>query len=356
MLLWVSHPLYAFEGFGEGWGYLWILAAIGVALIVLSLVMYRRRRLETAGDFIAVSPLAPIFLVVYTLCVGAVFAMFGSLVGEAYMPYLLVGVAVGWFTGKMLLARTVRVFTGKSFLHFGILTAAVLLSVGLTKLDPLGITRWTPAANHVESVTVSDNSSFYYNGIHEKELTVDETEKIQILIDIHKTIIERGPNNYNNTERSITLSIAYKMKDGRTVERYYETRVSSEVYTKLRNFFSNPKVYLPYKDWKTNPKRVKNVEIDGNTIDEQYYEGLFAAIEKDSIEGNMAYPYQFHDNNDSIKLWIAITYVQDNNIHDTREVRVYGDCTNTVAWLKANQDAWFDEDMYGTTVDNILGS
>ena len=45
------------------WGYLAIAAVIGVALLAASLLLYRRRRLESAGDFAAVKPIKTVFTV-----------------------------------------------------------------------------------------------------------------------------------------------------------------------------------------------------------------------------------------------------------------------------------------------------
>ncbi len=341
-----------FTGFGEGWVYLTVLAVLGAALLALSLMMYRRRRLECAGDFIAVSPLAPVFSVVFALCVGAVFASFGELVGNSYVPYLLVGLLVGWFSGRMLLQRTVKVFSGKNFLRMVILVAAVLASVGLTKLDPIGITRWTPDAEQVKSLSVDDNRS--YNG--DGDLMTQDPQKIQQMIDIHRYIIKEGEGGSYDVKKSVRIFFNYKLKDGRTVTRNYFAWVNDDIYTQLQKLFSDAKVYIPYEDWKTNPQRLRRIEVNGQDLGAEHYEGLLTAITKDCEEGNMAYSYQYHNDNGGIKLWIAITYVRDDGIYDVREVRVYEECKNTIAWLKGNQDVWFTERNYGDMdITQILG-
>ncbi len=351
MLLWES-GVSAFSGFGEGWGYLAAVAVVGVALLAVSLVMYRRRRLECAGDFIAVNPLAPVFSVVFTLCVGAVFVVFGELVSSSYVPYLLVGLPVGWFVGRMLLQRTVKVFSGKNFLRLGILMAAVIASIVLTKLDPIGITRWTPETDQVETISISDNRNYYYG---EGELVVNHPEKVQAVIDIHRYIIENGETGNYSENKSVRLVLDYKMKDGRIIRRNYFAWVNDEIYTQLQTLFSDAKVYFPYEDWKTNPNRLRMVEVDGQDLGEEHYEGLLNAIIKDCEEGNMAYSYQYH-NDSGIKLWIAITYVRDDGAHDVREVRVYEESKNTIAWLKENQEAWFNQQNWGDIdISQILG-
>ena len=181
--------------------YDFLYAAVGLVSMGLGLILYRRRPLEVAGDFIAVAPLAPVFSVVFTLCAGAVFASFGELVGNNFVPYLVVGLLVGWFSGRMLLQRTVKVFSGKNFLRLAILVVAVLASVGLTKLDPLGITRWTPDAEQVKSLSVSDNRVYYGEG----DVEVKDPQKIQAFIDIHRYVIENGEIRDGGLSRRVSL-------------------------------------------------------------------------------------------------------------------------------------------------------
>ena len=54
----------AFKGFvAEGWLYALLAALTGIAFLAAALFMYRRRKLESAGDFIAFRPAAPAFLI-----------------------------------------------------------------------------------------------------------------------------------------------------------------------------------------------------------------------------------------------------------------------------------------------------
>ena len=97
--------------------------------------------------------------------------------------------------------------------------------------------------------------------------------------------------------------------------------------------------------------------MDGRVLNKECYKGLMNAISKDCEAGNLASSHQFHDENKGwIKVWISITYIQDSGIHDVREVRVYEESTNVLAWLKENKDAWFSEEMHGITVEEYLGN
>lgn len=205
-----------FAGFGTDWPYLFIVAAVGIAAMAVALLMYRRRKLESAGDFIAVKWIAPIFLVLYTLCAGAFLAIFSSLFGnENYTLFLALGMIIGFFTGKMLLDRTTRVFRKKNFLLAGVFTAVVLASLVPVTNDWLGIVNYVPDAGQVEYVEVRGNR------INTQELT--EQEDIELVCQIHGYAIANLDHENENTCSGAHryFRIVYHLKSGRTVTRYY---------------------------------------------------------------------------------------------------------------------------------------
>ena len=217
-----STHTWQYRGLGEGWGYLAVIAVIGAALLTVSLLMYRRRALESAGDFMAVKPLAPVFSVVYTLCVGAVFALFGDLISGGYLLFLIIGIAVGYFTGQMLLQRTVKIFKPMAFVKLALLAAVMLGSVFVVKADPIGVTRWMPEENTVEKVMVSNTSRFA--AYSSSTMTLEEAEDIQKVLQIHESIIEN--RDLENSEDVYNVAIRYYLENGTQVERVYQTGLS----------------------------------------------------------------------------------------------------------------------------------
>ena len=94
--------------------YMLVIGILGFVLLGLSLLLYRRRKLECAGDLMAFRWMRPVFAVVFTLTVGALFEEIGlTTFGDEYVG-LAIGILVGYFTGQMLLQRTVAVFKWKT--------------------------------------------------------------------------------------------------------------------------------------------------------------------------------------------------------------------------------------------------
>ena len=202
-----------FVGFGEGWIYLFILAAIGIDALAGALLLYRRRKLESAGDFMAVKWLSPIFLVLYTLCAGAFLSIFGELFGNGqYIVFLIAGLIIGFFTGRMLLERTIRVFRKKNFLQLGILTVAMLLSLWVVHTDLLGIVSYVPDPQDVAYVVYDSRDAY--------NVECTDMGSIEKICEIHQLAADDYCDRTCGRAH-LYFNIEYHMKDGRVILRQY---------------------------------------------------------------------------------------------------------------------------------------
>jgi len=323
---------YKFAGLGDGWTYLWIIAAIGVALLILGLLMYRRRALETAGDFIALRPLAPVFSIVYTLTVGVLFAAVGDLITGDYIVFLLVGIVVGYFTGQIMLQRTVKVFHLKTFLKCGAVLGALLVSMLLTWLDPIGITRHVPEPSQTQQVQLHLSGYTYRdNGW----LSLTEAEDIEKITEVHRDILAIG--RYENAQYSPpTLSLRYTMKNGATVQREYEVLLTGTVKTVLKEYLSSPEFVLGGHNWAEDYVSITTYDkgTDGK-LPLSLNPSLLVAMTADCEAGNMVQHHAFHDQYDTIA-WINLHSYDENGNINYYDIEIYADAENTVNWLKEN--------------------
>ena len=231
---------YVFEGFGEAWGYLWILGAIGLVLLVLSLLLYRRRRLETAGDFLALRPLEPLFSLVFTLSCATVWGLVGTLITDdsqiGTTVFLLIGLVLGYFVSEMLLRRTPKVFNKRT-----VVTAALALgflsgSLILTDLDAFGVVRYVPKEESVAAVSVQRR--------YKVDPTITDLQIIRSTLALHEAAInEQDVKVYDmGMDYGGQICLSYKLKNGRVVQREYRVRRSLlKSYTAL---FNSPNILL----------------------------------------------------------------------------------------------------------------
>ena len=328
---WFDKHLRAEYGIGQSWTYLFVLTALVPGLLAGALGLYKKRRLECAGEFVVVKSVGPVFLIIYALTVAVLFQL---VVGYSSLDVsFFVGLAVGWFTGLMLIKRTVRVFRGKTVLGYVVFAAVMLISLLLTWADPLGLTRWVPRAEEVTSVRL-DGYGHYADGVK-----VTDPGAIAEITDIHSQAIEENLNVQSDIDPVdwVTFEVVfqYRLDSGKTASRTYLLDVESETVQRLVPYFSDPKVILGYEDWDKFLEQLYQLRIDWN--DEQVITGedavsLAQAIRADCEAGNMVQHYDFHTNEEGT---FYGTVVNVDIVAGDRhfDISVYHDCENTLQWL-----------------------
>ena len=352
---------------GEGWGYLALCAAAGVGALVGALVLYRKRKLECAGDFVAFKPMEPVVQVLVTVFAGGFFHLFGDAFGIG-SKYVLIfcGMAVGFFACRMLLMRTNRVFQKKAFLGCGAIMAVFALTLGLTYLDPAGITRWMPELDEVESVTFSETYSLTRHNEWPFEAT--EASDIEALLSVHQDCITREassqPGGTAEQYYTMSLRLEYKLKNGKTVNRFYDIYPGTEAGQILKGYYTRPECVLGFREEQAPmmTKYIRSIYVDG--MGEQQYnlesldlEGMMDAILADCRAGNMAKNRAYHYPNNYDMLGgdydMGVCYLEIDWDHERMgaelqgsselydiisysSIRVYRSCTNTLNWLEEN--------------------
>ena len=245
----------------NGWPYVTGIAVIGVIMLVAALVLYRKRHLESAGDFITVRFLSPVFLVLYTLTAGIALFLFSRLFStdQDYL-FLVVGIIAGFFTGSMLLQRTVRVFRPATFIGLAVTAVVLFGSLGLTRLDVAGIVRWVPEEEDVKAISIRYAYDEY------AYTTADEAE-IRELMAIHEDIISE-----RNTDASIwynSVYLTYTLDNGKTVTRKYRMDYDDPAALRLVPWFSSPEYVLQTDDVANFIDNVNYIEVE--CYSDKYY-------------------------------------------------------------------------------------
>ena len=350
----------------EGWAYMAICAGCGVAALAAALMLYRKRRLECAGDFVAFQCMEPVVTVIVTIFVGAIFHLFADAFGLNLRSVMLgAGMVVGFFGCRMLLARSTRVFRKKTFLGCGAIIAVFGLSILLTFLDPLGITRWVPEADKVESVTVSESYSLIHH--NDYPFTATETADIEALLEVHRDGITEEAVFGTATEEvynTMTVRLEYKLKNGKVRNRFYEIHPHTEAGQILKGYFTRPECVLGFPAEKAHEmtRYIRSIYVDGMEqekfdLDDLDLKGMMDAILADCAAGNMAdfrgYHYPVNYDLMGKDYDMGVCYIELNWDHEGREkalegtsdargivsysnIRVYRSCTNTLQWLEDN--------------------
>ena len=221
-----------------GWAYSCCCAAAGALLLWPSGLLYKRRRLETAGDVVAISILRPVF----RYCAATACALLlAFLLSDLVMPdaagmgvtgalifalFMLLGGLIGWLAAEMLVQKSFRVFRmGRKWFGFG---ALWLLLSGLLmcgELDITGFERRVPEPGEVKSVKVQASG--------EGSMLLEEPGNIGSVLELHRRIVENKaryePSEYGQPEHDPqVIRLEYELKDGRRLNRQYYIDLSMD--------------------------------------------------------------------------------------------------------------------------------
>lgn len=196
-------------------------ALAGLVLLLLSLLLYSRRQMETAGDVLAVKPLRPIFRYCASLCAALLLpSVFMGALGSrlsglpmtlVLIALMLLGAAAGYYLAEMLLQKSFRVFRCRAW---GILALwGVLACLTLAwEFDLFGYERRIPAPEEIAQVQIPSVGR-----------STDDPEAIALCRQLHQRILDNKAHNENRTDKDNCryLSLVYTLKDGRELQRLY---------------------------------------------------------------------------------------------------------------------------------------
>lgn len=215
-----------------GWTAMIIYAAVGILFAALAMLIIKHRRMETAGDVVALKPLKPIFK--YCLAFGCALVL-GSIVYLSFFSnnsvygmksamllllFMLLGGFIGYFAAEMLIQKTLHVFSGRKWLGFGISALIIAGIVFGVKFDAFGYERRMPDISEIKGVSISCQGQ---NSLFENADNVKSALAIHSDIIANKDINEqcRGNGNNNPDLYSYSVKYVYTLKNGDTFERSY---------------------------------------------------------------------------------------------------------------------------------------
>jgi ABC-2 type transport system permease protein len=197
-----------------GWGWLAGYAAVSALLLLLALSLYRQRRMETAGDFIAVKALRPVFKYCFAVGCGLVltYVLWNTLDGTGrfagtamllrILPTLLIGASLGYFIAEMLTRKTLRVFKS-AWRGFAILTVTLAALTLLCEMNAFGFETRLPDTALAAKAVVSSSG---WNAVLTSDQGIADVTALQSSIVAHKAQHEQALTDGENT---VFVSIDY---------------------------------------------------------------------------------------------------------------------------------------------------
>lgn len=192
----------------------------GLLLSFFALLLFRRRRMETAGDTVALEVLKPVF----RWCAALASGLLLTLLLVEFLPepdrpdpvavcaFLLLGGLIGWLAAEMLVRKSYRVL--RILKRFPIFAAVVIAYTAVCATGCFGYSAFVPKAEAVA------RASYEWRGYAE---TLEDPASIETLLGVHRGILAEPMH------AGSAVCIRYELTDGRTVTRRYDwERVTAE--------------------------------------------------------------------------------------------------------------------------------
>ncbi len=209
-----------------------LYSVVAAVFTVGALLLFRKRRLESAEDVVAVNPMKPVFRHSVAFCCGL---FFGYITNEilggdtvSWMVCTILWGVFGSFVAQMILDKSFKVF--RKWKGAAAVAGVFVLLYIVIAFDLTGFETRIPKADDVESVSLV---SFYaepsgldaYNPV-----TVTDPERIQDIITLHQNAVDQRDSHMTaviQNRNNASMRILYKLKNGSTFERRYSFSVDA---------------------------------------------------------------------------------------------------------------------------------
>ena len=332
-----------------------IYCLVGLIFSAAALMVFRKRRMESAGDVVAVRCMHPVFKYGVTVCSAlcgglllytVLFALFESRSASVFIMILsmIIFAFIGYFGAKMLLEKSFHVFRG-NWVGFIVVCCLCAVFTLCCDLDVCGIGAYVPKEGSIKSITVYQTGSVEDPAIIENYRQLHE--KIVSYKDEYEHIV------YSDDTESIMFE--YKLKNGRTVSREYTLPMDDENVERYYELANTPNLLLE----RFSP----SIPAD----EEHYSQAILYIGDNQIIDLTPAQAIDFYRNAllpdikaghkvisrtyDDIIATMYITFEQaiDNSrYYDSQEivVEITTDCTECISWIKDNLGIDIEEEYY----------
>ena len=340
----------------------YIIAA--VVFSVTALLLYRKRRMESAGDVIAVNSLRPVFKFCVTACAALCFGLlFFVIISTLFTSLsmsmlvlsagLIIGAFIGYFASEMLLKKSFHVFKG-SWKGFVITAVLCIVFAFVCVTDLFDLSSQLPDADDIEMIVCNREAGGY---------DVTERSDIEAILDVNKAIIADRDKyeglDDTDLENTGYVSIRYKLKDGRVICRgytlliddnykaYYEVLSSENI---VKDIFTPEvpvtvqNVYSALFSCPSGTGDMFSVSLTPEQAVDFYDNALMKDIESGAKKPLISETAETGNNDDGfvtgsyvyIELVSAPDTANEEDTYDSLVIEIDADCTECIAWVKAN--------------------
>ena len=344
----------------NGWVIVCVYAAAGVLFLIAALALYRRRRMETAGDFVALRILKPVFK--YCFAAGCALVLSYIVSGAFYggdtgtstetllrvLISLLAGAFLGYFAAEMLIRKSFRVF-GATWRGLAVLAVVLVALTFACDLNAFGIeTRLPDTAEVGRAVIYCDNGKATLTSPQ----GIADTMKLQSGIVSHKK--EHEGADARRDQLAYVSIVYYGEDDGLLMRRRYHIAADSADKESLRALANSLEAienrwmteipvtektlgYASVSFYDPETQNYQNLTLSASEAYALYNDCLLPDLADSSLGYLRFYPEDFeNDGSYAVHIDIDLRQRQPDGtyIGDNIGVTLTTDAKRTVAWMR----------------------
>ena len=340
----------------------YIIAA--VVFSVTALLLYRKRRMESAGDVIAVNSLRPVFKFCVTACAALCFGLlFFVIISTLFTSLsmsmlvlsagLIIGAFIGYFASEMLLKKSFHVFKG-NWKGFVITVVLCIVFAFVCVTDLFDLSSQLPDIDDIEMIVCNREAGGY---------DVTERSDIEAILDVNKAIIADRDKyeglDDTDLENTGYVNIRYKLKDGHSVYRGYTVLIDDNYkayYAALgsvniaKSCFTPEipvtvqNVYDASFEYPSSTGEMNTISLTPEQAVDFYDNALMKDIESGAKKPLISETAETGNNDDGfvtgsyvyIELVSTPDTANEEDTYDSLVIEIDADCTECIAWVKAN--------------------
>ena len=328
----------------DGTGYIWMYLVAALVFYVAAYIIYRKRKIEQAGDFLTVNWVKPIFRVV----VAVLGAIYGAMIVRVilldtrlgcsmplFIVLMIVASVISYFAADMFIKKSFHVFNKKNWIGCGISSIVVLVAFfGMYGLADV----YENDVPEIEDLKYAEIRLGY-------EITL-YGEEMETILEIQKDILEKADyieSRIADGERYYdTVTIRYQPEGKDWVYRRYplsrQDESLKEIYQKIEILEADEENYLI----NTLGKGYADVSV--------FYSGNFNAFfidptdrEKEDFQADSNYKNISLDDTQTKELYYAIIAdikagtLMKYNVNDGKYIYAEMDGSETVEYYGSSE-------------------
>lgn len=318
--------------------------AVAVILTVIAMLLFKKRRMETCGDVVAINILKPVFKYCFTFGGALVlgYALHDILSNNSWydkggvwpvLLYMLLGGAVCYFIAEMLIKKSFRIWNAKLFIGFGVSLIIITALTMAGEYDLFGYEKRVPDNDAIDHILIYGDGG---------TLLIEEPENIAMVTALHEKLIADKAENeaalknfayYTGNTTYADIDIIYSFPNGKELHRSYVAVSPIEDIELMEEILNTREAILSRKSTaiEITPETISYAQIDFMTTDENG-DDSYKSVELTREEAYELYSEcLLPDFNDCTlgRIWLITDDDYYNTVYDINiHIEVRGDLKN----------------------------